>query len=87
MSLWVDKAILAFRGTQPIKGVGIHIDNAFKANNHTRYVNDDDPVTKLPPELIFSYNHHGTPIHIADKDGETDFIYDHSIVYYSENIS
>lgn len=67
--------------------VGIHIDRAFKSNSHTRYVNGDDPVTKLPPELLFGYDHHGNPIHIADRDGETDFRYDHSIVYYSENLS
>ena len=67
--------------------VGIHINNAFKSKNHTRYVNGDDPVTKLPPELLYGYDHHGTPIHIADRNGETDFRYDHSIVYYSENLS
>lgn len=67
--------------------VGIHIDKAFKSNSHTRYVNGDDPVTKLPPELFYGYDHHGTPIHIANRNGETDFRYDHSIVYYSENLS
>lgn len=67
--------------------VGIHIDKAFKSNHHTRYVNGDDPVTKLPPELFFGYDHHGNPIHISDRDGETDFRYDHSIIYYSENLS
>ena len=67
--------------------VGIHIEKAFKSKNHTRYVNGDDPVTKLPPELLFGYDHHGTAIHIMDRDGETDLRYDHSIVYYSENLS
>lgn len=67
--------------------VGMHIDKAFKSKVHTRYVNGDDPVTKLPPELLFGYDHHGIPIHIADRDGETDLRYDHSIVYYSENLS
>ena len=67
--------------------VGIHIDKAFKSKSHTRYINGDDPVTKLPPELFYGYDHHGNPIHIADRDGETDFKYDHSIVYYSENLS
>lgn len=66
--------------------VGIHINRAFKAKNHTRYVNGDDPVTKLPPELFFGYDHHGNPEHITDSDGETDIRYDHSIVYYSENL-
>lgn len=67
--------------------VGMHIEKAFKPNEHTRYINGDDPVTKLPPELLFGYDHHGTPVHIADRNGETDFRYDHSIVYYSENLS
>lgn len=67
--------------------VGIHIEKAFKSNSHTRYVNGDDPVTKLPPELFFGYDHHGNPIHIFDRNGETDLRYDHSIVYYSENLS
>lgn len=67
--------------------VGIHIDKAFKSNSHTRYINGDDPVTKLPPELFYGYDHHGNPIHITNRNGETDFRYDHSIVYYSENLS
>ncbi len=66
--------------------VGMHIERAFKSSTHTRYVNGDDPVTKLPPELLFGYDHHGNPVHIADHNGETDFRYDHSIVYYSENL-
>ena len=67
--------------------VGIHIDKAFKSNSHTRYVNGDDPVTTLPPELFYGYSHHGNPIHISDRNGETDLKYDHSIVYYSKNLS
>ena len=66
--------------------VGFHIEKAFKAKDHTRYVNGDDPVTKLPPELLFGYDHHGKVIHISDHDGETNIIYDHSIIYYSENL-
>lgn len=66
--------------------VGIHIEQAFKSKSHSRYVNGDDPVTKLPPELFSGYDHHGNPIHITDSDGETDIRYDHSIVYYSENL-
>lgn len=66
--------------------VGKNIQLAFKAKNHTRYINGDDPVPKLPPELLFNYNHHGTAINICDLDGETNFQYDHSIVYYSENL-
>jgi len=66
--------------------VGFHLDKAFKSKHHTRYVNGDDPVTKLPPELLFGYDHHGDPVHINDKDGETNMVYDHSIIYYSENL-
>lgn len=67
--------------------VGIRIDRAFQSKSHTRYINGDDPVTKLPPELFYGYDHHGNLIHIADSDSETDFRYDHSIVCYSNNLS
>lgn len=67
--------------------VGSHIDRAFKAKTHTRYVNGDDPVTKVPPELLFGYDHHGNVERISDSDGQTDFRFDHSIVYYSENLA
>ncbi len=67
--------------------VGMRIEEAFKSKNHTRYINGDDPVTKLPPEFLLGYDHHGNAIHIADKNGETDLRYDHSIVYYSENLN
>ena len=66
--------------------VGIHIDKEFRSKKHVRYINGDDPVTKIPPELIFGFDHHGEPIRICDNDGRTDFKYDHSIVYYSENL-
>ena len=67
--------------------VGTHIDRAFKAKNHTRYVNGADPVTKVPPKRIFGYEHHGNLESISDSDGRTDPRYDHSIVYYSENLA
>jgi hypothetical protein len=66
--------------------VGRKIDLAFQAKVHTRYVNGDDPVTKLPPKYFSYYKHHGNRKHITDKNGETDFVYDHSIIYYSENL-
>jgi Lipase (class 3) len=66
--------------------VGRKINLAFKAKYHTRYVNGDDPVTKLPPTFFSYYKHHGEKIYITDIDGETSFIYDHSIIYYSENL-
>jgi len=67
--------------------VGAHIDKAFKAKNHTRYVNGADPVTKVPPKGIFGYRHHGNLESISDSDDRTDPRYDHSIVYYSENLA
>ena len=67
--------------------VGSNIDIAFKAKSHKRYVNGNDPVTKVPPELFFGYDHHGEPVRIFDPGGRTDFRYDHSIVYYSENLN
>lgn len=66
---------------------GINIDKAFQSNSHTRYVNGDDPVPKLPPEILFGYEHHGTTMNIQDADGSTDIRYDHSIIYYSENLA
>ena len=67
--------------------VGIHIDQEFRAKSHTRYVNGDDPVTKVPPELLFSYDHHGNVVRVFGVNGQTDFRYDHAIVYYSENLA
>jgi len=67
--------------------VGSNISKAFKSKNHTRYVNGDDPVTAVPPEFLFNYKHHGNLIPIQNKDGTTSMIYDHSIIYYSENLS
>lgn len=66
--------------------VGRKINLAFQARNHTRYVNGTDPVTKLPPRFFSYYKHHGDKIRITDSDGSTSAIYDHSIIYYSENI-
>ena len=66
--------------------VGRKINIAFKSKYHTRYVNGDDPVTKLPPTFFSYYKHHGKKTQIVDLDGETSFIYDHSIIYYSENL-
>lgn len=67
--------------------VGVNVGQAFQAKNHTRYVNGDDPVTRVPPEAIFGYDHHGNAEKISDSNGNTDFKFDHSIVYYSENLA
>ncbi len=67
--------------------VGRHVDLVFKAKSHTRYVNGADPVTKVPPEFPFGYGHHGHVVTIRDLDGKTDPLYDHAIVYYSENLA
>jgi len=67
--------------------VGRKIKQAFQAKNHTRYVNGDDPVTKLPPKFFSYYKHHGDKIRITDSDGSSSAIYDHSIIYYSENLN
>lgn len=67
--------------------VGQNIAQAFRSRSHVRYVNGDDPVTKVPPRSSFNYEHHGVEKKISDSDGETDLRYDHSIIYYSENLS
>jgi len=66
--------------------VGRNIDSVFQAKKHLRYVNGDDPVTKLPPALFSYYKHHGENKSIADEDGKTNMIYDHSIIYYTSNL-
>ena len=66
--------------------VGRKVTLSFEAKKHTRFVNGDDPVTKLPPKFFSYYKHHGNKKPITDHNGETDFIYDHSIIYYSENL-
>lgn len=66
--------------------VGININDAFIAKNHFRYVNGDDPITRLPPERPFGYTHHGDLRTVIDSNGESSFLYDHSIIYYSENL-
>lgn len=67
--------------------VGRKINLAFQSKKHIRYVNGDDPVTKLPPKLFSYYKHHGEEIKVHDSNGESNVIYDHSIIYYSKNIS
>ena len=70
---------------EPRVGRKIHL--AFKSISHTRYVNGDDPVTKLPPKLFSYYKHHGQELKIQDSDNDSNVIYDHAIVYYSENLT
>ena len=66
--------------------VGYRLERAFQAKQHIRYVNGDDPVTKVPPETGFGFIHHGESVTIRDSDGSTDFRYDHAIVYYAQNL-
>ena len=66
--------------------VGFNIGSAFQSDGHTRIVNGDDPVTLVPPEAVFGYEHDGDLVSVRDPDGSTDFRFDHSIVYYVENL-
>ena len=66
--------------------VGRGIDGVLPAATHVRYVNGDDPVTKIPPEFM-RYGHHGHAAQIADADGSRDFRYDHAIIYYADNLA
>ena len=61
--------------------VGNDIDNTLDNCTHIRFVNGDDPVTKIVPEMLFA--HHSNPIKIQDISGP-DMKYDHSIVNYAE---
>ena len=61
--------------------VGNNLENTIEPGcSHIRYVNGDDPVTKIVPESLFK--HHGELKEIRDIEGP-DFRFDHSIVNYS----
>jgi hypothetical protein len=62
-------------------GVGNDIEGALCKCSHIRFVNGDDPVTKIVPEKL--YTHHSDPIEIKDISGP-DIRFDHSIVNYAE---
>ena len=61
--------------------VGKDLDNTIEPDClHIRYVNGDDPVTKIVPKFL--YTHHGELRNIKDIDG-SDFRFDHSIINYA----
>ena len=64
--------------------VGYNIDKEFKAKGHTRVVNGNDPVTKIPPPIPFVYEHHGEEIKIEDPGDGADVRYDHAPSDYSK---
>ncbi len=67
--------------------VGRRISKEFKSKQHLRFVNGNDPIPKLPPRWWpFSYVHHGCKQKIIVPDGP-DAVYDHSIVYYAQNLA
>lgn len=39
-----------------------------------------------PPEWPLGYDHHGVEMRITDLGGATDFRYEHSTIYYSNNL-
>ena len=60
---------------------GNNLDNSIApGSEHTRYVNGNDPVTKIVPKFL--YRHHGIEKAIEDSDGP-DIRYDHSIINYA----
>ncbi len=67
--------------------VGRGISKEFKSKQHLRFVNGNDPIPKLPPRWWpFSYAHHGCKQKIIVPDG-SDVVYDHSILYYAQNLA
>ncbi len=67
--------------------VGRRISKVFQSRQHLRFVNGDDPIPKLPPRWWpFSYAHHGCKQKISVPDG-SDAVYDHSILYYTQNLA
>ena len=61
--------------------VGNNIGKTLGNCAHIRFVNGDDPVTKIIPEVV--YEHHSEPIKIQDTSGP-DIKFDHSIINYAE---
>lgn len=57
-----------------------------RPDSHIRYVNGNDPITKVVPTMFpFCYEHHGELREIADNAyGGPNALYDHSIVNYAE---
>ncbi|MCW8900113.1 MAG: lipase family protein [Gammaproteobacteria bacterium] len=64
---------------------GRKIQKVISNDMHTRYVNGNDIVTKVPPSLFSYYLHHGIKKPIANGDGSKDLLFDHSIINYSNN--
>jgi predicted lipase len=61
--------------------VGNDLDNTIDPDcSHIRYVNGNDPVTKIVPKSM--YKHHGELKEIEDIDGP-DVRFDHSIINYA----
>ncbi|MDQ7017452.1 MAG: lipase family protein [Gammaproteobacteria bacterium] len=61
--------------------VGNDLDNTINKHcQHIRYVNGDDPVTKIVPKFIFQP--HGDKVEITEVSG-ADWRFDHSIINYA----
>ena len=57
-----------------------------RPSSHIRYVNGNDPVSKVVPTIFpFDYEHHGELRNIVDSAyGGPNALYDHSIINYAE---
>jgi triacylglycerol lipase len=66
--------------------VGFDVEKEFKAKGHTRVVNGNDPVTKIPLKNFFflKYRHHGEEKKICDPVDGADIRYDHAPGDYSK---
>ena len=69
----------------PRVGQDLHLTIA-DPSRHIRYVNGNDPVTRIVPSFYpFQYRHHGERRAIVDRNhGGPHVLYDHSIVNYAE---
>ncbi len=67
--------------------IGRNTAAVFQAQQLRRYVNGDDPVPTLPPAWFGYYRHTGELRAIKDSDGSSSTLFDHAIVYYTENIT
>ena len=74
------KEVLTFGSPRVGRGIKKVISNEM----HTRYVNGDDIVTKLPPPWFSYYLHHGMKKHIIQN--KENLFLDHSIIDYSKEI-
>lgn len=67
--------------------VGRHVERAFRAKRHLRFVLGDDPVPRLPPRVPFRFHHHGELRRLVHPSGMRDLRFDHAITNYVSGLA